>query len=480
MPKTQELETLKSLLSSSEVLTKDDDAYHTESLVWAQQAYQNPTLVIRPNSLESLSKAVKFLAESSLDWQVKTGGAGGASATDVVLSTRAFNETRFVRGEEVVYLGAGALWGEYYEAMERVAPGWTGVVIGCRTPFIGVGGSILAGGFSWLSGDYGCTSDPDNMLDAQVVKLDGSVVWASEEPDLLWGLRGAQLGLGVVTNFKLRARPYSQQIYGGMILIPKGKPNEQRVAAGIATLDTGAPLPKVTMFLYTLTGMLASVLGGQGDDVLVLHIVDGNGEAHGREMFGWALEIPGAIDHTKVHNMQGLAKLQGGAVVNMGKVKAWTQAITMPRITEDIVLEAFRWHERVQARGGSSAGETYFLFELFSMRHHTGPSTESAWPRPRDSRHVFLTSACCAPDASQDEVDDTIKIGERALKEILGKDYKESYIDANALEAWNDLEAIYGENWKKVVKVKRKYDPEERLKSTPPLDWKEIERKLGI
>ena len=47
-----------------------------------------------------------------------------------------------------------------------------------------------------MSGEYGCSSDPKNLLDAQVVKLDGSVVWASEEPDLLWGLRGAQVGLG--------------------------------------------------------------------------------------------------------------------------------------------------------------------------------------------------------------------------------------------------------------------------------------------
>lgn len=64
------------------------------------------------------------------------------------------------------------------------------------TPFIGVGGSILAAGFSLMSKEYGCSSDPENLLDAEVVKLDGSVVWASTEPDLLWGLRGAHLGLG--------------------------------------------------------------------------------------------------------------------------------------------------------------------------------------------------------------------------------------------------------------------------------------------
>lgn len=57
-----------------------------------------------------------------------------------------------------------------------------------------------------MSGEYGCTSDPENLLDAQIVKLDGSVVWASQEPDLLWGLRGAQIGLGGMFHFILAAQ----------------------------------------------------------------------------------------------------------------------------------------------------------------------------------------------------------------------------------------------------------------------------------
>lgn len=64
------------------------------------------------------------------------------------------------------------------------------LVIGARTPCVGVAGTILSGGFSWISAERGCISDPENMLDAEVVKHDGSVIWASSEPELLWSLRG--------------------------------------------------------------------------------------------------------------------------------------------------------------------------------------------------------------------------------------------------------------------------------------------------
>lgn len=126
-----EIETLKSLLSPSEILTSNDASYVEETKVWAQQKFERPALVVRPTSLKSLSRTVKFLAESSLEWQVRTGGAGGASAKDVVLSMRVFKGLEFDRESEMVYLGAGALWSEYYEEMERIAPDYTGEI--CST-----------------------------------------------------------------------------------------------------------------------------------------------------------------------------------------------------------------------------------------------------------------------------------------------------------------------------------------------------------
>jgi hypothetical protein len=44
-----------------------------------------------------------------------------------------------------------------------------------------VGGSVLAGEIGWLSSEYGLASDPHNMLDAQVVKTNGEIIWACDK-----------------------------------------------------------------------------------------------------------------------------------------------------------------------------------------------------------------------------------------------------------------------------------------------------------
>jgi hypothetical protein len=157
------------------------------------------------------------------------------------------------------------------------------------------------------------------MLDCQVVKLDGSVVWASTEPDLLWALRGTETGFGIVTSFKFQARPYPQdgKIYAGPIFIPRDKVPE--AAAGIVSMirtKDGKEKevdPKVSMFLYVMRKELLYLIGVSPDqDVLVVHCFDALGEEHGRETFKWALDIEGAVDMTRGNmTLKDVSKLQG-------------------------------------------------------------------------------------------------------------------------------------------------------------------------
>ncbi|KAK4975653.1 hypothetical protein LTR66_010924 [Elasticomyces elasticus] len=187
LPAAHEIE-IQRMLDPSEIFDQSSPNYQRETHCWAAQKDQHPAIVLRPKSLPALQSVLRYLYASDLDFAVRSGGVGSSSARDVVLSMGAFDGFDFDRERATVVLGAGQLWGDVDRKMAALAPGYA--TVGARYPFVGVGGSILSGGFSWLSHEYGLCSDPKNLLDAQVVLFDGRVVWASQEPELLWALRG--------------------------------------------------------------------------------------------------------------------------------------------------------------------------------------------------------------------------------------------------------------------------------------------------
>lgn len=164
---------------------------------------------------------------------------------------------------------------------------------------------ILHGGLSWISSEFGLASDPQNFLDAQVVKLDGKVIWASEEPELLFALRGGGHEFAIVTAFKLKVYRYSQEIYSGSVNFPRSSlpAVAKAVAAFAAKMDS---LAMTSMYLYNLNLMEGAFLGGPSKPGLAIWVFDANGEKHGREVFDWVFKIDGAVDLTKVMNLRGI------------------------------------------------------------------------------------------------------------------------------------------------------------------------------
>ena len=156
-----------------------------------------------------------------------------------------------------------------------------------------------------------------------------------------------------------------------MVLLPRTCKAE--IAAGIASMDDPSHANyigddgRVSFFVYDLAGPHVRHFGGDGEeDVLVIQVYDAHGEAHGRKVFSWVLEIPGAIDTTKVMSLRDVANLQAPAEGMKGTTKVWFNPLGVERMTEDIVLNAWAWREDVKKAGGSVGEAGYMLLEAFS------------------------------------------------------------------------------------------------------------------
>ena len=79
----------------------------------------------------------------------------------------------------------------------------------------------------------------DNLVGADVVTADGQLVHASasENADLLWGLRGGGGNFGIVTQFELELHPVGPMVYAGPIFYSADA--DERPAAPVPRLGAG-------------------------------------------------------------------------------------------------------------------------------------------------------------------------------------------------------------------------------------------------
>ncbi|TKA62983.1 hypothetical protein B0A55_10741 [Friedmanniomyces simplex] len=461
---SSQLQDLRSLLPISEVFEHGQPEYHKKSEPWSTYAELHPKLVIQPTTLEGMQKAVHFLYDSDLDFAVRNTGTGSASARDVILSTHGFKFFSFDRAAETVTVGAGLDWGEVDALMEEGAKGY--VVVGARCPWVGVAGSSLVGGLSWLSHEFGMISDPQNLLDAQVVLRDGKVVWAAqEEPDLMFALRGGGGNYGVVTALKFRARPYVEEIFGGVLALPYSA--LQETAKGVAAMSVRSADPKVAMHVVNLGPGMGLPDQGPRPGIGIM-MFDAQGEAHARSKdgFAWAFELPGAQEiSTSTCTLRELHAVAETFRNYQGNNMFWLSApLIEGKLVDEMLVRAWKWYEDcIEAHLGFGAGSTVLLEFMQENAFNSSPSRAStAWPHS-GHRHVLQLVLGCKPETAPPNIKDLVmKRLQAAGREVAGE--RETWeFHAGFLHEWNDLGKVYGENYERLRELKKRFDPDNRF-----------------
>lgn len=242
-----------------QLIDPTDASFDEARKVWNGMIDKHPGLIVRPSGVDDVIAAVNFARGEGMAISVRGGGhhAAGSAVNDggLVIDLSELREVTYDAATQTARAQGGALLKDLDGATlphGRAVP--TGVF-----GETGIAGLTLGGGYGWQSRLRGLTCD--NLIAAEVVTADGSLLKASESenPELLWALRGGGQNLGVVTSFEYRTHPMPPEVFLTFVTYPLAEakqvlqklraytataPREQGLIAVIWTFPPSEPFPE--------------------------------------------------------------------------------------------------------------------------------------------------------------------------------------------------------------------------------------------
>jgi FAD/FMN-containing dehydrogenase len=188
------------------LLRPGDTGYAAASVPYNHRyAYIRPEGVALCSGAADIAAALRWARHYGVPFAARSGGHsyGGYSASrGLVISTARMNSVRVNREAMTITVGAGARNADLYAGLAG-----TGVAVPSgRCPTVGVSGLLLGGGFGFASRHLGLTCD--HLLETEVVTAAGEIlrVTPRSHADLFWACQGGGGGnFGINTGYRLRA-----------------------------------------------------------------------------------------------------------------------------------------------------------------------------------------------------------------------------------------------------------------------------------
>lgn len=231
------------------VIAPGDPAYDDVRTVWNSMHDRRPAVIVRVAETQDVVTALRFARAHDLPLAVRGGGhsvAGNGTVADgLVVDLRDMRAVSVDQVGRVVAVDGGATLGDMDRATQELGLAVpTGVVSAT-----GVAGLTLGGGVGWLTRAHGLAAD--NLLAADVVLADGSLVRAApdEDAELLWGLRGGGGNFGIATRLYLQAYPLGPAVLAGAMIYHRPRWADALRAFRRWTADLPDPMTAIVTFI---------------------------------------------------------------------------------------------------------------------------------------------------------------------------------------------------------------------------------------
>jgi hypothetical protein len=190
-----------------------DDGYAAARVIWNGMIARQPAVIVTCKTVDDVVRALDFARAQSLGVSVRGGGhhVAGSSLIEggLVVDLSEMRSVTVDPATSTVRAEGGAKLADLDAATQAHG---LAVPVGVVSA-TGVAGLTLGGGVGWMRRKHGMSCD--NLLAADVVLSDGRLVRASatENPDLLWALRGGGWDLGAVVMLEYQAHPLGPEVW---------------------------------------------------------------------------------------------------------------------------------------------------------------------------------------------------------------------------------------------------------------------------
>ncbi|WP_055586485.1 FAD-binding oxidoreductase [Peterkaempfera griseoplana] len=203
---TATLEAMRSALRGP-VIGPRDPGYTEARQVYNAMIDKHPAAIVQCRDAGDVMAAVGFVRDRGLELAVRGGGHSGPGLGlvdgGVTLDLAPMRGVTVDPERRTARVGGGSLLGDLDRAAHEYGLGTPAGVVSTT----GAAGLTLGGGHGHLTRRHGLTVD--NLLSADVVLADGSLVTTDEsrDPELFWALRGGGGNFGVATSLTYRLHP---------------------------------------------------------------------------------------------------------------------------------------------------------------------------------------------------------------------------------------------------------------------------------
>jgi FAD/FMN-containing dehydrogenase len=440
------------------VIGPGDDRYESGRALWNGMIDKRPWAMVRCAGTADVAAAIRWANEQGLEIAIRGGGHNAAG--NAVSEGGIVIDLSDLRGVIVdpVARRVRAQGGTLLNGFDRECQAFGLATTMGAISTTGIAGLTLGGGLGWLMRRHGLACD--NLVRAQVVTATGDVltVDADHEPDLLWALRGGGGNFGVVTTFEYDLHPVGPIVYGGLAGWPVDRATE--VLEAYAQLVADAPQLGLNCLFVT-----APPLPFVPDDLKLrpaialgaCHVGDpAEGERLLQPMraLGPAFDVIGPLPYTVMQSLLDDAAPHGR--------RSYWKAGYLGAVDAAVIATA--------CEQTADMPMPFSLFEIMAVGSAVSEvPAESAAFGNRDAK--FLHNAIALwedPAADADHIAWTRRIFGAMEPHSTGGVYV-NYLSEGEGDA--RVRAAYGdERWRRLVDVKRRYDPDNRFRLNQNID----------